>query len=462
MLFNSLLFLFFFVIVTITYYLIPPRFRWIWLLMASCYFYMYFKPVYVLIIFATILIDYTAGILIERSRGKHLKKLFLVVSLITNIGILAFYKYFNFIADNINLVLHHFHTPEIPFINIILPLGLSFHTFQAMSYTIEVYRGKQRAEKHLGIYALYVMFYPQMVAGPIERPQNILPQLHTRKQFSSDNIISGIYTMSIGFFKKVVIADRLDMYVSPVFSNPKGHSSLDLVIATYFFALQIYCDFSGYSDIAIGAAQTLGIKLMDNFNMPYLSTNVSDFWRRWHISLSTWFRDYLYIPLGGSRVNFFITCVNLLIVFTISGLWHGAHWKYIVWGAVHGCLLILYLIFGKYDLRIKGGIYLKWFITFNVVCITWIFFRANNIADAFFILHKIFAARNFVYTAASVMPMNEIYYCIILICLLIGGEYYLRKLQLSQSKKLVALIGVGIVCYFFGVFNETQFIYFQF
>ncbi|WP_428328416.1 MBOAT family O-acyltransferase [Mucilaginibacter sp.] len=461
MLFNSLLFLLFFLIVTSCYYLLPYKIRWVWLLAASCYFYMYFRPQYILIILFTIIVDYIAGLLIEKASGKK-RKLFLLISIIANVGVLAFYKYFNFFAENINFLLPS-ATHKIPLLDFILPIGLSFHTFQAMSYTIEVYRGNQKAERHFGIYALYVMFYPQMVAGPIERPKHILPQLHRVNKFSNSKFITGIFLIIVGLFKKMVIADRLGLYVDPVFSHPHSHSALDLLLATYFFAFQIYCDFSGYSDIAIGAALTLGIELMKNFNMPYLAKNIAEFWKRWHISLSTWFRDYLYIPLGGNRVSFFITCINLLIVFMVSGLWHGANWKYLVWGFIHGCLLIIYQVLKKLNIQLKGFTYLKWLITFNMVCLAWIFFRADTVADGFYILHKICSFNGLAYSANSIMAVKEIIYCVIIIISLLVGEWYLRNYTaFSNKKKIITTIGLIIACYFLGIFNEAQFIYFQF
>ena len=440
----------------------PHRFRWLLLLIASCYFYMYFKPEYILIIFFTIIVDYFAGILIENSEGKN-RKLYLIISLITNIGVLAFYKYFDFLAQNINFILPFFNAPQIPLLNLLLPIGLSFHTFQAMSYTIEVYRGNQKAEKHLGMYALYVLFYPQMVAGPIERPQHILPQFHRVSFFNKENLITGIFLIMVGLFKKVVIADRLGLYIDPVFANPHGYSALDLIIATYFFAFQIYCDFSGYSDIAIGAALTLGIHLMKNFNMPYLSKNIAEFWKRWHISLSTWFRDYLYIPLGGSRVNFYMICINIFIVFIISGLWHGANWKYIVWGFIHGCLLVIYQVLKMLKIRLKGFTFLKSLITFNLICLAWIFFRANTLSDAFYILDKIFLDGHITYSANYLMLPMEIYYCIFIIITVLAGEYYLHNTaEFSNSKKVISAVMLFFACYFLGIFNEAQFIYFQF
>lgn len=462
MLFNSLLFVVFFLAVTSLYYILPSKIRWLWLLAASCYFYMYFKPEYILIIFFTIVVDYIAGLLIEKTSGAK-RKLLLLVSIVVNVGVLAFYKYFNFFAGNVNLLLGHAHVRPIPLIDFILPIGLSFHTFQAMSYTIEVYRGNQKAEKHLGIYALYVMFYPQMVAGPIERPQHILPQLHSKIRFSSKNLSLGIFLIIVGLFKKIVIADRLGLYVDPVFSNPHARSSLDLLLATYFFAFQIYCDFSGYSDIAVGAALTLGIELMRNFNMPYISQNISEFWHRWHISLSTWFRDYLYIPLGGSHVSFPRTCRNLLIVFLISGLWHGANWKYLIWGLVHGCLIILYLIFKKNKLLSGRYRFINWLVTFNLVCLAWVFFRAETVADAGYILGRICAFSSLSYTAGALMSSHEVVFCMAIVGALVAGERYLRDFKdFSAIKRASLAATLLLICYFFGIFNEAQFIYFQF
>ena len=462
MLFNSLIFLIFFCIVTSGYYLLPHKIRWAWLLGASCYFYMFFNPAYILIILFTIVVDYIAGILIEKAKQPY-RKYFLLASIFANVGVLAFYKYFNFIAQNINFISVHFHGGQIPLLNFLLPLGLSFHTFQAMSYTIEVYRGNQKAEKHFGIYALYVLFYPQMVAGPIERPQHILPQLHRVIKYNGKTFLTGLFFMSLGLFKKMVIADRLGLYVDPIFSNPHAHSSLELLIATYFFAFQIYCDFSGYSDIAIGAALTLGIELMRNFNTPYLSVNIAEFWQRWHISLSTWFRDYVYIPLGGSRVPYPRICLNLLIVFLISGLWHGANWKYLVWGLIHGCLLIIYQVLKKSNIKLNRFIFLKWLLTFNLVCLAWIFFRASSIHESVYIIEKIFGDRSFSYSANNIMQLKEVYYCILIILLLLAGERYLHKVrELSPAKQLLSIIALCTGCYFLGIFTEAQFIYFQF
>ena len=343
MLFNSFHFFFFFIIVTSLYFLFPHKFRWALLLAASCYFYMAFIPVYILILGFTIVIDYFAGIWLEKSEGKK-RKYFLIASLIANIGVLAIFKYYNFLNNNLSDLLNSFgYNNSIPNLSIILPIGLSFHTFQAMSYTIEVYRGNQKAERNFGIYSLYVMFYPQLVAGPIERPQNLIHQFYEKHYFDYERVVEGLKLMLWGLFMKLVIADRLAIYVNAVYNNSAQHSGITLLVATVFFAFQIYCDFAGYSSIAIGAARVMGFNLMTNFNRPYFSTSISEFWKRWHISLSSWFKDYLYISLGGNRVSIPRWYLNLFIVFVISGLWHGANWTFIIWVRLMGFIWFLLL-----------------------------------------------------------------------------------------------------------------------
>ncbi len=394
MLFNSIGFLIFFPLVTLIYFLLPHRFRWLHLLTASCIFYMFFIPVYIFILIFTIIIDYIAGIMIENAEGKR-RKLFLVMSLVANIGVLAVFKYYNFFINNANDLLHGFHiaTQSIPLLKIILPIGLSFHTFQAMSYTIEVYRGHQKAERHFGIYSLYVMFYPQLVAGPIERPQNLLWQFRKEHKFDYDTMTSGLRLMAWGMFKKVVIADRLAIIVNGVYDHPHDYHGISVLVAMLFFSIQIYCDFSGYSDIAIGSARVMGFTLMRNFNTPYFSRSIAEFWKRWHISLSTWFRDYLYISLGGNRVSKWRSYLNQFIVFMVSGFWHGANWTFILWGSLHGAFIIIARIVDPSctRLRIKARINTEslWFrsyeiiSTFILVTIAWVFFRADSFRAAF-------------------------------------------------------------------------------
>lgn len=470
MLFNSLHFVAFFILTTIAYFLLPHRYRWFLLLAISCYFYMAFIPVYILILFFTIIIDYYAGIWIERASDK--KKLLLAVSIVANVGVLCFFKYYNFLNENLTALLGmaSYKNP-IPALSIILPIGLSFHTFQAMSYTIEVYRGNQKAEKHFGIYALYVMFYPQLVAGPIERPQNVIHQFHQKAYFDYDRVISGLRLMLWGLFKKVVIADRLAVYVDAVYNNPEHHSGVTSIVATIFFTFQIYCDFSGYSTIAIGAARVLGIELMENFRRPYLAKSIKEFWGRWHISLSTWFRDYLYIPLGGSRVKLPSYIRNILIVFIVSGIWHGASWTFVIWGLLHGVYQVAEVLLNKYVYkgkpRSKAVIAMNYVTTFTLVALAWVFFRANSVQDAFTIVTNILTFKSgglFIGFAAGFV------YSILLIIFLllaeINYEYFNNKLSLIYHRHVsVRYVGYTLLLLLIlmiGVFNGSQFIYFQF
>ena len=484
MLFNSLDFLIFFPVVTAGYFGLPHRFRWAWLLIASCYFYMAFIPAYILILFFVITIDYVAGIAIENALGRR-RKLFLLMSLLANIGTLAIFKYFNFLNGNLAGLATAFHwNYPIPALAIILPIGLSFHTFQSMSYTIEVYRGKFKAERHPGIFALYVMFFPQLVAGPIERPYNLLPQLHAQHTFDYQRVTDGLKLMAWGFFKKIVIADRLAIPVNQVYANPHEYTGISLIVATIFFAYQIYCDFSGYSDIAIGAAQVMGFKLMTNFNRPYFSQSIAEFWRRWHISLSSWFRDYLYIPLGGNRVAAWRWQLNLLIVFLVSGLWHGANWTFVIWGGLHGLYLVASLwltalaekIQRATKIAIRPNKYLQIAITFGLVSFAWIFFRATSLADALYIASHLFdnlgIVTNFQALENSVLlGLGRTGFTIALLAI-IGMELVQLvqrggsvRAQLARQPALVrwsAYYLLIIVTLIFGVYGSRQFIYFQF
>ena len=474
MLFNSIEFVIFFVLVTSLYFLLPHKYRWFLLLAASCYFYMAFVPVYILILFFTIVIDYFAGIWIEEAQGKK-KRQFLVLSLVANIGVLAVFKYYNFLNDNLTFLLHGagWENP-IPYLSILLPIGLSFHTFQAMSYTIEVYRGHQKAERHFGIYSLYVMFYPQLVAGPIERPQNLLFQFRTEHKFDYERVVSGLRLMLWGFFKKLVIADRLAIYVNAAYGNPDEHTGMTLAIATMFFAFQIYCDFSGYSDIAIGAARVMGYDLMKNFNRPYLSASISEFWSRWHISLSTWFKDYLYISMGGNRVPIPRWYFNLFFTFLISGLWHGANWTYIIWGALNGAYLVFALIRTRYiDKHLENKVPLPaWIkktgnilVTFILICFSWIFFRAASVQDAFLIVRKIFTLNGPLFT-----DYTQMFYGLIgmgvLMAREIKHEYFKNVSPLLEHRSPVIRYATYMVLIalilLIGVFDGSQFIYFQF
>jgi D-alanyl-lipoteichoic acid acyltransferase DltB (MBOAT superfamily) len=436
---------------------------------------MAFVPIYILILFGTIIIDYFAGLLIEKSTNN--KKLFLVFSLIANIGVLIVFKYYNFFISNINAV----STSNWPLLNILLPIGLSFHTFQAMSYTIEVYRGKQKAEKHFGIYALYVMFYPQLVAGPIERPQNILHQFHEKKYFNYANVVNGLKLMAWGMFKKVVIADRLAIYVNQVFDHYHNFEGIPVIIACLFFALQIYFDFSAYSDIAVGSAKTMGFDLMINFKSPYFSTSISEFWSRWHISLSSWFRDYLYIPLGGNRISKFRTKINQFIVFIISGFWHGANWTFLFWGFLHGLFVTTENTIKNY-ISFKFPVFFYRMVVLILVSFAWVFFRATSISQAFFMInsatHKLFSQIISIITNSNLSRLKLLYvnkessifllsviFCSIVLIIewrqknLIITEYFSRLKKPIRYCIYFFLIYGTIV---FGVFEKNQFIYFQF
>lgn len=476
MLFNSLHFVVFFIVVTTLYFALPHRFRWFMLLVASCYFYMVFVPVYILILGGTIIVDYFAGIWLEKMEGKG-RRVFLIASLVANIGVLAVFKYYNFLNHNLSVLLNSFgYRNSIPNLSILLPIGLSFHTFQAMSYTIEVYRRRQKAEKNFGIYALYVMFYPQLVAGPIERPQNMLHQFYEKHSFDFKRVVDGLKLMLWGFFIKLVIADRLAIYVNAVYNNPDKHSGLTLALATVFFAFQIYCDFSGYSNIAIGAARVMGFKLMTNFNRPYFSRNISEFWKRWHISLSTWFTDYLYIPLGGNRVSIPRWYFNLFFVFLVSGLWHGANWTFMIWGAINGFYLVFALVTAKWRNKLTEFVgldklpsihrFLQIFTTFILACFAWIFFRTNSAHDGFLIVRKIFEFRGPLYIG----DLPQLAYCVISILFLLlvemKQEYVIHTPLPFQSrywlKEQLAYVMLIIIILLIGVFDSSQFIYFQF
>jgi D-alanyl-lipoteichoic acid acyltransferase DltB (MBOAT superfamily) len=354
---------------------------------------MAFIPQYILILALLIVIDYTVGLLLQKTKQKRTRKLLLLVSICANVGILFFFKYVNFFQSNVEAFasLFHLHYPAAV-LRIILPIGLSFHTFQSLSYIIEVYKKRQKAERNFFIYALYVMFYPQLVAGPIERPQQMLPQFHKKHTFSEENLTEGLRRILVGLFKKMIIADHLALLVNQVYGNPHAYIGLPLVIATVAFAFQIYCDFSGYSDIAVGSARVMGYTLMENFNLPYVSVSIAEFWRRWHISLYSWFRDYIYIPLGGNRVGTLNKYRNILITFTLSGLWHGTSWLFVIWGALQGIYMIINDFAKGFDFSLKSHVpqplkkILQIIFTFTLVCIAWVFFRAATLHDALYIL----------------------------------------------------------------------------
>ena len=446
------------------------------MLASSCYFYMAFVPIYILILGFTIVVDYIAGIFIEKSAGKR-RRLYLIISLVANIGILGVFKYYNFINANFSFLLHGFGLSNpMPYLSILLPIGLSFHTFQAMSYTIEVYRGKLPAERHFGIYALYVMFYPQLVAGPIERPQNLLHQFREKHPFDSDRVFEGLKIMIWGLFKKLVVADRLGIYVNGAYNNLDKQDGMTLIMATIFFSFQIYCDFSGYSDMAIGAAKVMGFNLMTNFKRPLFAKSTGEFWKRWHISLSTWFKDYLYFPMGGNKGSVSRTHFNLMIVFLISGLWHGANWTYIIWGGINGFYLVFAIITKKYREKVSGliglnkfprfNIFVQIVITFILISLSRVFFRATSVEDAFIVFKKILTFKGSIFNDGIAIVVYSFSAIFMLLMVEFRREFYPGSLSLSHNKNFwvrVSYYGILVILIILvGVFDGGQFIYFQF
>ena len=411
MLFNSLEFLIFLPLVFILFWVAPKKIRWLVLLIASYCFYMWWNWKLVFLIMFTTIVSYSCGLLVEKYNDKvKIKKLILITSLILCFGVLVFFKYFPFFADVYFDIIGIFAGKQIHgYFDIMLPVGISFYTFQTASYVIDCYKGTMKAEKHFGYYALFVTFFPQLVAGPIERPQDLLPQLHASGSgevpIKKIDYSSAFRIMLIGFFKKIAIADIIGIYVNSVYQDLASANGFAILVATLLFAVQIFCDFSGYSDIAVGCAKLFGIDLTENFKSPYSAKSIKDFWNRWHISLSKWLRDYIYFPLGGSRVKKFRWILNIMIVFFISGLWHGANYTFIIWGLLHGIFQIIGVLTLKYrnkgweKLRINpnGKIIscLRIIGTFLLVDFCWIFFRANSISDAGLAIEKIFTNWHF-------------------------------------------------------------------
>ncbi len=478
MLFNSIQFVIFLPLVVILYFIIPHRFRVYFLLAASYYFYMCWKVEYIFLILGSTLIDYYAGIQIEKSKTKKRKKRFLVLSIITNLGILFSFKYFNFINESVRTVFDHLNIfYGVPAFRVLLPVGISFYTFQSLSYSIDLYRGvKEKAERNIALFALYVSFFPQLVAGPIERSTRLIPQFYEKKTLNYENLVEGLKLILWGMFKKLVIADRLAIYVNTVFNNQSEHNGTSLIIATLFFTFQVYCDFSAYSDIAIGSARMMGYDLMINFRRPFFSRSFSEFWKRWHISLITWFKDYLYIPLGGNRVPKWRWYLNIILVWTISGLWHGAGWNFVLWGSISGLFLIL-AVWLK-PLRVKFWELTKWsqetrlhraaqiLFTFFLFYFVQFFFRANSTSDSIQIIHKVFTdwgpvfigeMSHFAYAWFGIIFLIIVEYC---------QEYHSESIKFINSNNVVirylTYASIILLILMIGVFDGSQFIYFQF
>ena len=453
MTFNSWEFLLFYPVVALLYFVLPKRAKWIMLLIASYFFYMCYQAELVFLILGTTFISWMASNIIEKTEKKSVRKLWLTVTLVVCLGVLFFYKYFNFLSGSVTGLIAFFGgTPDPVTLNLILPVGVSFYTFQTLSYVIDVYRGDIKTERNFFFYALFVSFFPQLVAGPIERPGNLIPQLEEPKKWNNENAIKGAKHMIVGFVKKVAVADILSLYVNSIFNDVEKATGLGVIIATVLFAVQIYCDFSGYTDLAIGCARIMGIKLMKNFDHPYTATTLKGFWARWHISLSTWFKDYLYFPLGGSRCAKWRHLMNLMIVFLVSGLWHGAAWTYVIWGAIHG----LYQIIGQLTIKPRNkliaAIGLKetspivvWgrrVGVFALVCFSWLFFRANSMADAIALIRALFTGWGTSFSQSlnlMGLDLTAILTCILSIAILliidnllkyedeVGGSYILTR-----------------------------------
>jgi len=480
MLFNSLDFLIFFPVIVGLYFALSPKYRWVLLLGASYYFYMCWKAEYIILIVFSTLVDYFAAGQMARIQEKKKRRPFLYLSLLSNLGLLFFFKYWNFFSGETRALLDSWNIMvDVPTFQLLLPVGISFYTFQTLSYTIDVYNGKLEPEKNLGRFALYVSFFPQLVAGPIERATHLLPQLRKTFDFDYQRVVSGLQQMLWGFFKKVVIADRLAVYVNEIYASPGDENGLALLLATYFFAFQIYCDFSGYSDIAIGAARVMGYDLMENFRTPYLSRSIREFWSRWHISLSTWFRDYLYIPLGGNRVPQVRWFLNLFIVFVVSGFWHGANWTFLIWGALHGSYLVAEILWKRLPFAQFKGIptrlknILSIGITFHLTLLAWVFFRANSLGDATTVIRSVVELpltlsvemiRETINQAGGLTWLVTAFILVLFVFADPVMDKAIKKLRsgksISYAFGIFASILSGIII--LGYFGEVEFIYFQF
>lgn len=491
MLFNSIDFLIFFPITVLAYYLLPHRVRYIWLLVASYYFYMQWNPAYVLLLLSSTSVTYIGGLILEKTESEKKRKLCLSIVLFINLAILGYFKYANMFMGYLNKAMSIANKQEIPWDNsIVLPVGISFFTLQSLGYLIDVYRKDIYAEHNFLRYALFISFFPQLVAGPIERSKNLLKQLSTPKQLSYENIRRGLLIMLYGFFLKVVIADRIAILVDTVYDDPVTYTGFYIIIATVCFAIQIYCDFYGYSTIAKGVALTMGFSLMDNFNAPYFSKSIKEFWRRWHISLSTWFRDYLYIPLGGNRKGNFRKYINLLIVFGVSGLWHGASLSFVIWGALHGIYQIIGALFNRLlnrttilksnkDIKTFTNKFLKLVITFGLVCFAWLFFRANGLSNSKVLLHEMISHRNwFALVDQSIFEMGitRDYWHVLIIAISILGivdyqkyrgkdvvdRFFAQNWWFRASAIIFLLLYIILFGCYGNTFDVQQFIYFQF
>ena len=477
MLFSSWQYIIFFIIAFFIYFSLPYRWRPTMLLTGSYIFYMAWKWEFAFLMLAVTAINFFIGKKIGQATQNKEKRYWLALSLILSLAPLVYYKYANFFIDNFILLIKQFGVKgSFTHLNVILPVGISFFTFQALSYSLDVYNKKTEIEPRFVNFAVFVAFFPQLVAGPIERSTHLLSQFKEKHQFNSVNFLDGAKLFIWGLFKKVVIADRLAPYVDKIYSNPDLFSGTTLAMATFFFAIQIYCDFSGYSDMAIGSARVIGFRLMQNFNLPYLASSISNFWKRWHISLSTWFGDYVYIALGGNRVSYHRWVFNIFVVFLVSGFWHGANWTFIVWGGLHA-LYYLFENWGDKLLKLVSLIHVKQSASYKIfkissvfvlVCFAWIYFRANTISDALLISEKIFTNWNGTLYKGPSMVTFVLSILLILLLIVVQLFQYFKLSSLYFSKPrthpvlqfgwyIALLLGISL----FGV-SSNAFIYFQF
>jgi D-alanyl-lipoteichoic acid acyltransferase DltB (MBOAT superfamily) len=481
MLFNSVEFLIFFPIVVVVYFLLPFRVRWLFLLAASYFFYMSWEPEYIILLIFSTLVGYFTALGMSRTSDDRRRKTIMIVGVIAGLSVLFFFKYFNFFTQSLQSLFNLLNIDiAMPIISVILPIGISFYTFHTLNYIFEVYWRREPVETHAGKLGLFVAFFPLLVAGPIERSQRLLPQISTKHHVDYIRITDGLKLMAWGFFKKLVIADRLAVPVNTVYNDPTAYTGIPLIVATFMFAIQIYCDFSGYTDIAIGAAKVMGFDLMTNFRRPYFSSSISEFWRRWHISLSSWFRDYLYIPLGGNRVKLPRMYFNIMIVFLVSGLWHGASWTFVIWGGLHGLYLVGALVLGSLSAKYLAGKFnpkytayfsrLKIPITFGLVLIAWVFFRANSLPDAIYILTHMFSGielrGGYGLNLGGVYEVGLILASLIILFVVDFMQEKGYSLRNLNTKPLVFRWVVYYALVFsillFGKLGSTEFIYFQF
>jgi alginate O-acetyltransferase complex protein AlgI len=475
MLFCSQAFLFFFAALLVIYWLLPWKPVRIWLLLAaSFYFYAVWNAWLAVLIGATAGMDYVLALGMDRSTSPRLRKLLLIVSLIVNLGVLCYFKYANFFLMSLNEALIAFGAPMwFNTLRVLLPIGISFYTFEAINYTVDVYRRKAPAERNLAHFLLFILFFPHLVAGPIVRARDFLPQIERRKRFSWPRMHLGAQFFFLGLVKKLAIADRMALYVDPVFAAPDAYGAGPLALAVVAYALQVYCDFSGYTDMAIGTAHMLGYKLAQNFNIPYISRNIAEFWRRWHISLSSWLRDYLFIPLGGSRGGTWRTYRNLLITMTLGGLWHGASWNYVLWGAAHGVLLVVHKMFQGFCavrprlaklLQTLPGTLLCVALTFGSFCLTLLIFRAPTLTAAGVMLRRLasFAASQ----AEGPMPYSGLYLtvAVVAICHVIRYYDWWPKWQVRLPASMLGFSYAAAVtlALILAPSSNKPFIYFQF